>query len=116
MNTNAAESSIETLFEKAVKYSQTSMELIKLQAINQSSDFASFLSVRIVLSIVAFLFLMSTTIGLSLWIGDLLGKYYYGFFVIAGVYMIICILLYRFRNRWIKIPVKNILIKQFIKG
>ena len=116
MNTNAAESSIETLFEKAVKYSQTSMELIKLQAINQSSDFASFLSVRIVLSIVAFLFLMSTTIGLSLWIGDLLGKYYYGFFVIAGFYLALTILLFTFRNKWIKQPVKNILIKQLMQS
>ncbi|MGF2414598.1 MAG: hypothetical protein ACQUYJ_19840 [Ferruginibacter sp.] len=103
---------IELLFERAESYSKTSLELIKLHAINKSADVVSSLITRLVITIVVALFILSFTVGLSLWLGELLGKTYYGFFVTAGFYVLIGVLVYTFRNQWIKDPISNTIITQ----
>jgi hypothetical protein len=113
MNNNAT--TIETLFEKATDYGKTSIELYKLQAIDKTAEVVSSLATRLVITIVVALFIVSTNIGLALWIGELLGKTYYGFFVIAGVWGLVAIMVYAFRNQWIKQPVSNTLITKMLQ-
>jgi len=113
MNNNAT--SIEMLFERAEDYSRTSIELFKLHAVDKSADVVSSLATRLVIVIVVALFMVSVTVGLALWIGELLGKTYYGFFVIAGFYAIAGMLLYAFRHQWIKEPVSNTIITQLMQ-
>jgi len=40
---------------------------------------------------------------------------YYGFFIIGGCYAFFAILLYAFRQQWIKIPISNSMISQLKK-
>ena len=103
---------IELLFERAESYSKTSVELFKLHAINKSADVVSSLITRLVITIVVALFTLSITVGLSLWLGELLGKTYYGFFVTAGFYALIGAVVYTFRNQCIKDPISNSIITQ----
>lgn len=74
------EAQIELLFEKTEDCTKTTIELLKLKAIDSSADFISFLAVKLFLFFAVFLFLIIVNIGVALWIGDLLGKSYYGFF------------------------------------
>ncbi|MGG9962576.1 hypothetical protein [Ferruginibacter sp. SUN106] len=113
MNNNAT--AIETLFEKASEYGKTSIELYKLQAIDKTAEVVSSLATRLVITIVVALFIVSANIGLALWIGELLGKTYYGFFVIAGAWALIALLVYAFRNQWIKEPVSNTMIIKMLQ-
>jgi hypothetical protein len=113
MNNNAT--TIETLFEKATDYGKTSIELYKLQAIDKTAEVVSSLATRLVITIVVALFIVSANIGLALWIGELLGKTYYGFFVIAGVWILVAVVVYTFRNQWIKDPVSNTLITKMLQ-
>lgn len=106
---------IEMLFEKAENYTRTTIELAKLNAIDKTSDVISSLLSRLAVSIVIVLFIFFLTIGFSLWIGELLGKSYYGFFVISSVYFLISILLYYNKNRWIKMPISNYIIVKMLK-
>jgi hypothetical protein len=106
---------ITILFEKAEDYSKTSLELFKLHAISKSADAVSSLATRLVIVIVVAFFMLCVNIGLALWIGELLGKYYYGFFLIAGCYAIIALLVYAFRYPLIKEPVSNIIITKLIQ-
>lgn len=106
---------IEALFEKAEDYSKTTLELFKLNAIDKTAEIVSSLAVRLVILLAVVLFVLVLNIGLALWIGELLGKTYYGFFVIAAFYAFITILLYAFRNRWIRYPVSNAIITQMLK-
>jgi len=53
-------------------------------------------------------------IGLSLWIGDLLHKSYYGFFVIAICYLLIAVFLFIYRFRWIINTIQNVFIGQLL--
>ncbi len=105
---------IETLFVKAEDYSKTSIELLKLYAVDKSAGLVSSLVTQLVIFTVAVLFLLTLNIGLALWIGELLEKSYYGFFVVAGFYVLAFVLLYIFRHQWIKGPVTNSIIGQIL--
>lgn len=113
MNENATP--LEILFEKAEEYSKTTIELFKLNAIDKSAEVVSSLAVRLVIFIVVALFTLIINIGIALWLGELLGKTYFGFFVIGGCYALVIILLYTFRHKLIKYPVSNSIISQMLK-
>lgn len=108
------ETPIETLFERAEDCSKTTLELLKLKAIEKSADVVSSFAMRLVMFIVVALFIIISNIGLALWIGDMLGKSYYGFFIIAGAYALIAVLLRSYLHQWVKIPVSNFIISQML--
>ena len=104
----------ETLLERAEEYGKTSLELIRLKAIDKVSDGASSAASKIA---GLFFFLMFFTLGsvaLSLWLGEVLGKAWYGFLIVAGFYGILFALLFFVKHNWLKKIVGNIIIKQLL--
>jgi len=106
--------SVETLFEKAGEFVETKIELLKLQAVNTTSDVTSSIVSRFAMLLVISLVVVILNIGIALWIGDMLGKVYYGFFIVSGFYILIAVLLYFFGSNWIKGPVQDSLIKKML--
>jgi len=47
-------------------------------------------------------------------VGEVLGKSYYGFFIISLFYVVLGLLLYAFRKQLVKTPVINFIIKSFL--
>jgi|ERR1035437_2730726 hypothetical protein len=105
---------IGTFFEKTEHYTRASAELLKLKAIDKSADIISTLTARVTIIVFITLFFLILNIGIALWIGEGLGKSYYGFFIVAGIYALAGILLYAFRNKWIKEPLRNSIITQVL--
>lgn len=95
------------LFEQTQRYARSTAALYRLKAISRSADILSGLATRVTLAIIAVLFFLTMNVGIALWIGDLLGKSYYGFFIVAGFYLFAGTVVYIFRSAWIKIPVRN---------
>lgn len=108
-------SSIKDLFEEAEEYGRTSLELFKLKILDLSSDFLSSCASRFIFVFILFLFLLMLSIGAAFWAGDLLGKNSYGFFIVAGVYALVLIILYLFLGERIKSYVSDSIIKQVNK-
>ena len=106
--------SVEDLFYRLKEYGDTRLDLLKLKSINKASSFLSNLIVSIALIVVLFFILICITIGVALLIGSLLGEAYYGFFIIAVVYIIIGLILYSGRDKYLKTPISNKLIKELI--
>jgi hypothetical protein len=106
---------IETLLERAENYTNSTIELFKLNAIDRSADVVSSLISRLTILIAIALSVLIISIGVALLVGNLLGNYFYGFFIVGGFYALMAILLNVFRHPWIKIPVSNSLIKQMLK-
>jgi len=50
-----------------------------------------------------------------LWLGELLGKSYYGFFIVAGFYALLALIFSIFRKQLIKNPVNNSIIEQVLE-
>ncbi len=101
---------VEVLFEKTESYVKVSAEVFKLKAINKISDVISDLTASFAVIVFIVLFFLIFNIGVSLWIGELFGKMYLGFFTVSAFYMLTGVILYLFRNTWIKIPLRNAII------
>jgi phosphoglycerol transferase MdoB-like AlkP superfamily enzyme len=98
---------IETLLEKAEQYTRTSIELAKLQAIDKGADIVSSAVAGVAITVVVGTFLMLLNIGIAFWIGEMLGAIYYGFFAVGAFYLLVALMLYLFRNQWIKLPISD---------
>jgi lipopolysaccharide export LptBFGC system permease protein LptF len=106
---------MEPLFERIEEYAKTNYELLKLKTIDKITELLStfvsrFSSIVILLTSLVFL-----NIGIALWLGDLLGKTYYGFLCVAGFYFIVWIVVHFFMHNWIKKRVGNSIISQLLK-
>jgi hypothetical protein len=102
---------IETLFERAEAYGKTSLNLLKLKAIDKSSELISTVISWLIVIIVAALFFIILSIGIALWLGEILGKTYYGFFIVAGIYGILGVIFIQ----WVKKYVNNSIISKMLK-
>lgn len=105
---------VEMLFEKAEQYAKTTLALYKLKVIDKATDvFASFVS-RVVIFLFLAIFFILMTLGLALYLGDVLGKNYYGFFAVGGFYLFISIFLFIIRKS-LESLFNNYIINQIFK-
>jgi hypothetical protein len=106
---------IDALLSDAGDYIGTRTTLWKLKAIESLSDVSGELvSGLALIGIAALVFLIFST-GLALLIGYWVGKSFYGFFIVGGVYAIVGLIFFAFRNRWLKEPFSNLLIRKILK-
>jgi len=103
-----------SVLENAGDYLETRLDLLKLQAVNKSSDVTSSVVSRMIILLMVSFAIFILNMGLALWVGELLGKVYLGFFVIAGFYMLVGLILHFFRNSLLKEPVSTMIIKKML--
>jgi hypothetical protein len=106
---------IESLFERVEVYAKTTYELSKLKLLQTTINVVNTVIPRISVIIMISLFALVLNIGIALLLGELLGKSYYGFFIVAGFYLVAAIVLHLFLHKWIKKPVSDLIIKQSLK-
>lgn len=106
---------IEELLEKATEYGKSSLELVKLKAIDKTSDVvSSFIPNSIVFFLIA-AFMLFLNLGLAFWLGEILGKTYFGFLVVAAFWAFIGLVICLFMRKWFKKLISNYIIKQALK-
>ena len=104
----------ESLLERASDYGKTSYELVKLKAVDKTSDVVSSFIPHSVVFVLIASFMLFLNLGIAFWLGDLLGKLFYGFFVVAAFYVITGIVIHFFMHKWLKRLVSDYFIKQFL--
>lgn len=105
---------IGALFESAGDYVKTNVELFKLKAVDKSSDIVSSIASWLVIALfIAFGFII-INIGVCIWLGNLMGHIWYGFFVVGGFYLLLAVLILSFKSKWIKQPVSDLIIKKIL--
>jgi hypothetical protein len=105
----------DSLLEKASEYGKTSYELVKLKMVDRTSDVvSSFIPHTIVFLLIAS-FLLFLNIGLAIWLGDILGKIFYGFFVVSAFYVIAGFIVHFFMHKWLKRMITDYFVKQVLK-
>jgi len=106
---------IESLLERVTDYGKTTCELVKLKALDKTTDaVSSFIPHSFVLVLIA-IFMLFANLGLALWLGEIIGKTFYGFLVVAAFYGIMGMIIHFFMHKWIKKLVSNYIIKQLLK-
>lgn len=105
---------VEDLFYKLKEYADVRLALFKLKGVNKAAGILSNLIVVIILIVLLFLVVICITIGIALLIGSWLGHSYYGFFIIGGLYIIIGLIIYSGRDKYLKAPVSNKMLKELL--
>ncbi len=106
---------IEYLLERGQAYANTTIQLLKLKGVERFADIASNLASNFVILILTAIFFINLNLGIALFIGDLFGKIWFGFLVVAAFYGIIGLFFYLFREHFIKRGVRNSVIKELLK-
>jgi hypothetical protein len=102
------------LFEEAEQYGKTTVELWKLKAVDKTAVISSGIVSRGIAVLLIAMFVLIASIGIALWLGDLLGKTYYGFFCVAGAYGIAGAIVYLVLHKSIKQKVGDAIVKQML--
>jgi len=106
---------IDILLSDAGDFIQTRTTLWKYKTIESladvSGELVSGLGLIVIISFVIIIF----SIGFALLIGDWLGKSYYGFFVMGGLYVLLALIIFAGRRKWLKEPFSNMLIRKILK-
>jgi len=105
---------IEMLFDKIEQYGKTSIQLYRLKAIDKITDVFASIATRVIIAVSIALFFILLTIGVSLYLGEILGKTYYGFFAMAGLYVLITIICLVWK-RYLEATFNNYIIKEIFK-
>ena len=108
--------SVEKLYEKAKKYTETSLDLLALNTVDKTADVLSSLTSRVFIAIAVAMFTLFINIGISLFIGRLLNEYYLGFLLVSAFYFIIACVLYFFKDKLIETPIANLIIAKLLKS
>ncbi len=109
-------SSIESLIERITEYGKTNYKIVKLTIIDKVSDILSSLIPMVVIFILIGSFLVFINVGLALWLGEILGRTYYGFLAVGAFYGLITIIFYLFMNKWIKRVFYDFFVRKIIKS
>jgi hypothetical protein len=106
---------LESLVERATDYGKTSFELVKLQAVDKTSEVVSSVVPHTVVIILFSSFMLFLNLGLALWLGDILGKIFYGFFIVSAFYVLTGIIIHLFMHKTLKKFIRNYVIQQLLK-
>jgi len=106
---------IDALLSDAGDYLETRTNLWKLKAIESLAEVSGELVSGLGMIGIAAFVVMLFSVGAALLIGDLLGKSYYGFFIIGGAYLIFGLIIFIRRGRLLKSSFSNMLIRKIIK-
>jgi hypothetical protein len=106
---------VESVVDHAKAYAESTFELIKLKAVKKGSEVASVIAAYVIVVASVLLFVIIVNIGLAIWLGDLTGKLYYGFFIVAGFYALVALILHLGHKVIFKRPITNMAIRKYIK-
>lgn len=106
---------LESLLDSAKEYGITTFELMKLKALDKTTDIVSSAVPSAVFIALIALFILFLSLGLALWLGDLLGKTYFGFFVVAGFYILCGMILHFALHKPVKKLIGDFFVKQMLK-
>jgi hypothetical protein len=109
------ENILSSLWDSVEEYSKTNIELIKLKGLDKASDIAAAAISRITAIIAYFTFLLMASLGVAFWLGAVLGRIWYGFFVVAAFYGLLGLLAYFFLHKGLKRVFADMIIHQTLK-
>ena len=105
---------LKSLASEAKLLVEAEIALLKLKTVSKLAGLiSSIVSLIIVVFIISFIFVI-LNIGIALWLGKLTGETYYGFFIVAGIYTFLGIMLSIFGKKWIKNLISNFIIKKLL--
>jgi ABC-type uncharacterized transport system fused permease/ATPase subunit len=109
------ENVLSSLLDSMEDYGKTTFELFKLKRLDKASDIAGIVISRIAAIIAFITFLLMASIGAALWLGEVMGRIWYGFFAVAAFYGLVGVIVYFIIHKGLKRIVADMIINQSLK-
>jgi hypothetical protein len=109
------ESQINTLFRHAEAYGKSTYELLRLKGIERMALVTSSMLTQIIILALVSMFVIAVSIGVALYLGEILEKTYYGFFIVAGFYLLVGIIVRYALREWIRRALSNSIIRNTLQ-
>ncbi|MFT3746991.1 MAG: hypothetical protein QM768_01685 [Agriterribacter sp.] len=106
---------IEGLLGDTGKYIEAKAELWKLKVADRTTEATTSIATQLILIFIAIMALTLINIAVAILIGKWLGELHYGFFIVAGFYILLGIIVYAFRKQIIQTPLYNVIINKILK-
>jgi uncharacterized membrane protein YqjE len=114
---------METTFEKAESFTATmkayidaKVELMKMNVAEKISAVVANTIAGMVAAVVFLFFLLLGSVALALWLGEITNRLWLGFLITAAFYGVLGLVVWMLRERLIRLPIMNALIKQLFKN
>src|SRR5204863_9942951 len=107
--------SLEKTAEHLKQYAEAKADLFLLSSTEKIATGVSSLASILFLTFFILFLLLFLSIGVAIWITENYVSSSLGFFIVAGFYFILATLTYLFREKLIKVPVINLLLKKIFK-
>lgn len=101
---------IESLLDKAKEYINTRIAQVKLSVAEKISKVLSVIIAGFVAVLVFLFFVLFSSIAAAIAIGNMMGKPWLGFLIIAAVWLLLGIIIWKAKNRLLRIPIMNAII------
>ena len=85
---------VEELLGRVEGYGKTSLELAKLKAVKKLIPAATSATSQLIVISAFSMFALLFNIGIAMWLGELLGKPWYGFLAVSGFYLLLVSIIY----------------------
>jgi len=108
----STENNLASLLDKATDYGQTSLDLLKLKALDTTTKVVSSLTIQLTIWAIVLVWVITLNIGLGLWLGELLGANYYGFFALLGIELLLGVIAYYTLQKPFRKGISNHIIQQ----
>lgn len=103
---------VERLLEHIEEYGETRLDILVLSMQDKLSNVLSSIASILILGILTMFFLLFVSVSTAWWIGEILHSPSMGFLSVAGFYFLVVLVIYLNREKWIKLPIINALIKK----
>lgn len=105
-------SPIEEFNQNLKEYLATRYELTVLKTSQKVSIIAALATVGGILALLASLFILFVSFSAGFYLSSLVGSYALGFLILSGVFMLLGVIVFVVRKKWIIVPMKDYLIKE----
>lgn len=105
----------QTIADQLEGFIETNKEILALKLTDKIGKIVSSLVSRLAIALLALMVVFLLTMGLSLLVGDLVGKDFAGYLIVGGVLALLTVVVYRKRESMIKKPVMDTIISQILK-
>ncbi len=103
---------IDTLAVSIKKYVKINFDLVKLETLQHASVVSSSIVGMLVVALIAGFFMLFTSLFLGFYLSSIFDNNYIGFAIVAVFYLLLGLLIYLNKEKWIEIPICNSIIKK----
>jgi len=98
---------IEELTTTLKRYANTRYELIKLEVTERISVTGAGLISGLLVTVAGLLFVLFLSLGLSFYLSYLIGSSYAGFMIVSGFYLLLAVILFTGRKKFVEKPLRD---------